>query len=169
MKLIAFTGKKRSGKSTCADWLVNKGFKKLNFKDALIAEIKTNFPDLLKVIGDDFENKTDAMRALMQNYGTEVRRKDNEYYWIEQWIESYLPIENDNVVVDDCRFLNEASVIKNFDGIIIRVIRHGFNGDEHQSETEQDSISPDYEIVAETLDELYKKLGELYENINKID
>ena len=49
MTIIALTGLKQSGKSTAANYLVEKyGFIKHNFKDALINEIKTYFPDFIK-------------------------------------------------------------------------------------------------------------------------
>lgn len=163
--LIAFLGKKRSGKTTCADYLVNKGFKKVNFKDALIDELKENFPDLLREIGDDFNDKTPVRRALLQNYGTEVRRRDDEDYWVKKWEQRAYGAElttNVDIVVDDCRFLNEAEIIKKYNGIIIKVEREGYNGDNHQSETEQDQIKPDFTIQNNST------VYELYEQINKI-
>lgn len=169
--IIALTGKKRSGKSMCAKWLEDKGFKRINFKDALVAEVKQNFPDLLKVIGDDFDNKPPAVRALLQNYGTEVRRRDNKNYWTLKWldqVDKYMDSSKKcDIVVDDCRFLNEAKVVNDFNGIIIRVIRPGFEGDNHSSETEQNNIEVDYTIEADNLDSLYKQLEDIYENISR--
>lgn len=158
--LIAFKGKKRSGKTVCSDYLVEKGFTKINFKDALVDEIRQNFPDLLREIGDDFENKPPMLRALLQNYGTEVRRRDDENYWVNKW-EQRKPLNGD-IVVDDCRFLNEAEAIKRHGGIIIKIDRPGYIGDEHQSETEQDQIKEDFTIHNNsTLEDLYKKLDDI--------
>ena len=101
--IIGFTGYKQSGKSTAAKYLEEKyNFTRINFKDALVQEIKDNFPDLLEEIcliyeefsfpkeGDGvdfgienmFQTKPPLMRALLQNYGTEVRRKDDQHYWV---------------------------------------------------------------------------------------
>jgi len=160
--IIALTGFKRSGKSECAKHLAKHGLKRINFKDCLIEEIKQNFPDLLKVIGDDFDNKPPAVRALLQNYGTEVRRRDNQDYWVNKWKEKV----SDNVVVDDCRFLNEAKAIKDLGGTIIRVIRPGFNGDNHISEREQEQIKVDYTIIAQDLKSLIQQIDDLYSRID---
>ena len=168
--IIAFTGQKRSGKSEASKWFESRGYKRINFKDSLVGEIKQNFPDLLKVIGDDFNNKPPAVRALLQNYGTEVRRRDNKNYWTLKWldqVDDYMDSSKKcDIVVDDCRFLNEAKVVNDFNGIIIKVTRKGFTGDSHISETEQSKIKPDYTINNDTtLDNLYKQLKIIYENI----
>jgi hypothetical protein len=167
-KIIAFTGKKGTGKSTCCAYLEEKyGFTRVNFKDALIAELKQNFPDLLSTVQDFytelpyqqkptlqslFDNKPPLIRTLMQNYGTNVRRKDKDSYWVEQWQISVQQkrglYETKGITIDDCRFLNEAKAIKDNGGIIIRLIRTDMeHTDTHISETEMDSIVPDFAIV----------------------
>lgn len=164
--IIAFTGYKRSGKSVASNFLKKFGFERINFKDSLVEEIRQNFPDLLNVIGDDFENKPPAVRALLQNYGTEVRRRDNPDYWVNKWLEKV--IKKENVVVDDCRFLNEARAVKDLNGIIIRIVRPNFNGDNHVSETEQDLINVDYTIFNDgKIDKLIKQIDDIYQKIKK--
>ena len=122
MKLIGLVGFKQSGKSTAAKYLEEKyGFVRHNMKDALIAEIKQNFPDLLEGIAkahpditggmflDEaiqtlFEIKPPLMRALMVNYGTEVRRRQDKNYWVKAWLAT--PVFQNNIVTDDVRFIN---------------------------------------------------------------
>lgn len=152
--IIALTGYKQSGKSTAANHLVEMwGFTKINFKDALIDEIKQNFPDFIKaecqLYNCDpaylFEKKPGHIRQLMQNYGTELRRKEWKNYWTDEWEQR--SFGTDKVVVDDCRFLNEAESVRRCGGKIVRIIRKGqFNPDTHQSETEMAEIIPDYTI-----------------------
>jgi len=186
MKLIAFTGKKQTGKSTACSYLENKyGFTRVNFKDALIKEIKQNFPDLLEAMvmsenvafGHDdrtsveelFTTKPRLMRTLMQNYGTEVRRKDNPNYWVKQWeYEIKAPFSNDymykNVTVDDCRFLNEAQAVKRNGGVIVHLVRGDMqHTDGHVSEMEMDNIVPDYVIhcVKDDLTHLHTELDKI--------
>jgi hypothetical protein len=101
------------------------------------------------------------MRALMINYGTEVRRKENPDYWVNQWMYFAEDNYNKNIVVDDCRFLNEAKAIKHLDGILIRIVRTDITtGGDHQSETEQLGIEADYTITvnAGEQDKLYAEL-----------
>lgn len=192
MKIVAFTGKKQTGKSTACAYLEEKySFTRVNFKDALIAELKENFPELLgailkvqndyidefgpfeqvqNILGKDYIDTIDElfvvkpplMRTLMQNYGTNVRRKEKDSYWVDEWVKTLWEKGSDTkTTVDDVRFLNEASRVKGQGGIIIRLIRTDMqHTDTHQSETEMDSIVPDFTITCNggDYDHLYKEL-----------
>jgi len=176
--IIGFTGKAGAGKSTASNYLVEKyGFVKVNFKDALVREMKENLPDVLQELtlihdgelGDLdflFNTKPPIMRALMQNYGTEIRRKDNSEYWINKWSDSVIELlrQGKSIVVDDVRFLNEAAAVKSPSGKLIRILRDDVvSKSTHQSEVEQDLIEVDYTI--------YGKKGEhetLYRSLDKI-
>lgn len=176
MTIIALIGMKQSGKSTASKYLQEKyGFKPHNFKDALIEEIKTYFPDFIKAEcelynctpEELFEKKPGHIRQLMQNFGTELRRKQNPDYWVNKWWQN--AEYESKIVVDDCRFHNEANVIKVRNGIIIKIIRTGQeNKDLHQSEQEFNQIIPDYTIEVATGEQikLYEQLDKIYENIN---
>ena len=102
------------------------------------------------------------MRALMQNYGTDVRRKDNRNYWTQQWSQALCP-ELDTVT-DDVRFLNEAEAVKTEGGIIIRLTRSDIEtGGTHLSETEQLEIVADHTIECDPGDHeaLYRALDDI--------
>ena len=178
-QLIALTGFKHTGKTVAAKYLESKGYVRHNFKDALITELKERFPDLLKdilkvyvredmvnvfTIDDLFNYKPPLMRALMVNHGTEVRRRENPDYWVNNWMftvakENY-PFKQ-NIVTDDVRFLNEAKAVKDAGGTIIRLVRPDITtGGEHTSETEQLQIVADYtiELIPGDKEALYKEL-----------
>lgn len=172
--IIALTGLKQSGKSTAANYLVEKyNFTKHNFKDAMIKEIKQYFPDFIKKecelyncdVDYLFEKKPGHIRELMKNFGTQLRRGENPNYWVWKWAEVLDELANTNLVVDDCRFLNEAEQIKYVEeGIIIKIIRTGqVSTDTHQSETEMSYIEPDYTIEVATGEQ-----NKLYEELDKI-
>jgi hypothetical protein len=139
MKLIAFVGFKQSGKTTASQYLQEKhGYIRHNFKDALVREIKQNFPDLLEVLERQWKNE------MVRSGGTEVRRKDNPDYWVNEWNRMF-PLGH--VVTDDVRFVNEAQKVRERGGIIIRIKRTDITtGGDHQSETEQLQIDADYTI-----------------------
>ena len=185
-QIIAFTGLKQTGKTTAADYLVSKyGFVKHNFKDSLVEEIKERFPDLLEEmvktywphiedeenpIEDLFIHKPPLIRTLLQNYGTEVRRADKESYWTDQWEGKLVfALNEDSVVVDDCRFISESEVIRKHGGTIIRLTRPDLTTpDNHSSETEQSQIGVDYTIETEQGDfeGLYRELDRVVANLS---
>jgi hypothetical protein len=183
MEIIGLVGFKQSGKTTAANYLETKGYVRVNFKDGLIAEIKQNFPDLLRAIADTeytehfggqinalFETKPPLVRALLQNYGTEVRRKDDPDYWVKQYIDELEDIATlgvEKIVTDDVRFINEAWAIKsvkNNGGTIIRLVRTDItSGGDHRSETEQLQIEADHtiEVGPGEHDKLYVELDKI--------
>lgn len=177
--IIGLIGFKQVGKSTAAKHLEGRGFTRINMKDALVAELKQNFPDLIQAIIDIMEKeywegkpwtferlvaeKPPLFRALMQNYGTEVRRGDKDSYWTDRWIEA-AGYEGDGIVVDDVRFKNEAEAVRSRGGILIRLVRPDVaTGGTHASETEQ------LEIVADhTIDVMQGEHQKLYDALDNI-
>jgi dephospho-CoA kinase len=159
MEIIGLTGKKYSGKTTTCDIALNyfseKGFKcaHINFADPLKDEV---YELLLRGLGypreilDDPEQKK-RFRALLQWWGTELRRQEKETYWtdqIEKSIEDHRNKGFDIFFISDVRFLDEAQLVKNLGGYVIRVKRPtDDNSDNHQSEKEIDLINPDFEIL----------------------
>lgn len=62
-------------------------------------------------------------RTVMQVWGTDVRRANNEKYWVEKAIDKALLLNSQgvNVGVDDVRFENEAMAILENSGILVRL------------------------------------------------
>lgn len=155
--IIGLCGFAQTGKTTVADYLnENYKFRKINFKDGLIKEMRERLPDVLNNLAEIydtdidrlFKEKPPAMRALMQNYGTNVRRGDDNNYWVEKWLTSARNTVG-NIVTDDVRFTNEWEAIKNRGGILIRVERADIqSAGTHQSETEHLSFKEDFTIQA---------------------
>jgi len=186
MRLIAFTGFKQSGKTTASRHLQDKyGYQLHNFKTGLIKELKEKFPDLLGYyqhlygvteVDDLFVTKEAPIRALLQNYGTEVRRAEDEDYWVLQWklgLVEHMMADRRAIVVDDCRFISEARAIKAWGGTIIRIVRTDItSGGEHVSETEQLEIQADYtiEVGKGEYEKLYVELDNILcqENVTTV-
>tara|TARA_R110000851_G_scaffold300144_1_gene456259 strand:+ start:1178 stop:1762 length:585 start_codon:yes stop_codon:yes gene_type:complete len=184
--IIGLVGYKGSGKTTACN-IIKKHLDdvvQINFKDALVQELKDNFPDLLieicrmnyeenwrdeivpsqKDINDLFTYKPPLVRTLMQNYGTNVVRKRDSDHWVNSWDEKVfdeVTDTNKSILTDDVRFLNEATKVKRRGGILIRLERTDLKAtDTHQSETEQQQIECDYTISvgAGELDKLESEL-----------
>lgn len=180
MNLIAFTGLAQSGKSTASAYMESThGFVRINFKSAMIEEIKKTMPAFLAkeaeihncTIDDLFNTKPGSFRQFLQNYGTELRRSEEQDYWVNQWLtranQMYLD-KNVGIVVDDVRFINEAEMIKRAGGVLIRVVKEGQDTVmAHQSETEMSQIVPDYTIVAKPgdVESLCNQIQAIYESI----
>ncbi len=154
--IIGLSGLKGSGKTTVAKYLSDYyGFERINFKDGLVKEMTERFPSTLiecakwydMDVDQLFERKPAVVRALMQEYGTEVRRVDDPDYWVTYWEQSVQDVGN--VVVDDVRFQNEYEAVKMRGGTTIQIINDGLsNTDNHQSETEHLGFDFDFTITA---------------------
>jgi hypothetical protein len=152
--IIGFIGKAGAGKTTVANYLIQKyNFKIFSFAEPLKQMIVTagmcKREELYGV------NKTENARWLMQKLGTEIfRNQVDPDYWVKRGgaIISLL-LKLGDVVIDDVRFPNEAQYISDKGGLLVRVVRDGHKGlegeyGEHASEQLQDSIIADYVISA---------------------
>ena len=174
--IIAICGHKFSGKSTVARLLHNAtGYTVVSFADKLKDitcvlsgctreqledyDFKENelVPDYLRPYCGDAEKPT--FRAFLQHFGSEVMRGVNDNIWIDCTLSN---CEND-CIVSDCRFPNEAKAIKARGGIVIKVVRPDTKAsDSHQSETMIDVIAPDYTLYNDTtLENLVAKVDVL--------
>ena len=151
MRLIALIGPKRSGKTEVAKILKSKGFACVKFAQPL-KDMILSLPgitqehieeDLKDLPCDVFNGKT--VRHAMQTLGTEWGRNciDSDL-WLSLW---KAKIKNRQlVVVDDCRFKNEAQAVRDLDGDIWESRREGVDYAGHSSETEMAEIVPDVTI-----------------------
>ena len=165
--LTAFVAIKGSGKTEACKYIesIDPDAVRVNFKDALIHEIQITMPGVLTELSfiydlsveELFVKKPPAVRALMQNFGTDLRRQYDRQpdYWVEKWMEiAKKEIEKGNhVLVDDCRFLNEAEAVRELGGKLIKIGRTDMTSkDSHRSETEMRDIECDTIIYTSTGD-----------------
>jgi len=158
---IALTGKMGSGKSTASHFLEDYGFKCFSFASKL-KELAT---DLFKMEGKD--------RELLQRFGSAMREIDRDVWarYLVENIEANCPIETCRAVVDDLRYLNEAELLKKHGFVLVRLIclddenrirwlkdKGTLVGENHPSETEQDSIEVDFEIRWRDLTDLKNQI-----------
>jgi hypothetical protein len=172
MHLVGIIGKKGSGKSECSKVLCEKyNFQRISFADKLkqtvsyLFDIPLNFlydPKLKETYDDRWEK---TYREIMQLFGTEVGRCIYDNIWIYHTEKQILQFSQMKFVIDDVRFKNEAKLIKNYNGLLLRIIRPTMKGevDFHKSETEQDEIEVDTTILNNSSKEdLYNTVNQVY-------
>lgn len=121
-------------------------------------------------------NKRD-LRELLQYWGTEYRRAQDENYWVNQWVGAARMALNDGitVVVDDARFPNERKAINELGGYEIyldstedfQLVRDGQSSKGivgHESEKYNDPNDPDIDFIVRNS----RGLGKLYEKLELI-
>ena len=171
--IIGVSGYARSGKDTLAQHLVKHyGFKQVSFADILreavfllnpIVGLNGYHYDVEGNIHYEYKRVSDVIdeygwggyketpfgeeiRALLQRLGTEVGR---QLLGEDIWVTAAFRLMNseDNYVLPDCRFINEARTVKEFGGTVIRVNRPGYGPvNSHASEVGLDDWDFDYFI-----------------------
>lgn len=191
---IAFIGKMFSGKTTAAKYLTAEhGYVKLAFADPvkivaaqmlnqLAAYLRVH--DLSSISGtSDWtydliqERKTEPqVRKLLQLVGTELGREliGYEDVWVDILLKEAANLTN--VVVDDCRFPNEAEALRSHGFRIVKIERDNESRQRalvqaypdtwrgimaHPSETSLDNFVPDVVLYAENLEQLYHRVDQL--------
>lgn len=139
-KLIGISGLIGEGKDTAADYLVkHHDFIKLKFADKLkdaVAELFDISRDMLEGDTPDsrtFRNKPDEFwsnelgcsvtpRFMLQQFGTECMRLGfYDGIWISIIKKKIIDNPEQNFVISDLRFPNEAKIIKSLGGVAWRI------------------------------------------------
>ena len=159
--VLGLSGKKHSGKSTVAEYLVEKhGFVEISWaaplKDFIGMGLMGFTHDQVygdgKEVVDEFWK--DTPRAFLQKIGTDLFREMDEDFWVkvgQRQIEQLKAMGVKKVVVSDCRFPNEFKAIKDMGGFTLRIAREDYHTpDFHASETALDGVDADGKISAAT-------------------
>ena len=150
MKIIAFSGKKQSGKTTAVNDLENRlnltqSTVELNFADYLKQIIRKCFrADYYSVNGSDEQKNTTLRcgtsgRALLQLIGTDWFRSIDPNCWVNAYKHDVGFMCSYIIITADVRFPNEVKCIQELGGHVIRLLRNPHD-DQHESETALDVI-----------------------------
>lgn len=200
MNRVALVGKAHSGKTTTAKALVEQGYQRVAFADPVkeitakmltVFEQHVLFPEgiqyvdplhIPKVSVEEVEQQKGhpAIRKLLQLVGTDIGREwfGPETIWIDVFQERVKNMIGP-LVIDDCRFPDEALALKELgftivklvrdeqeriDSIIAALLSQGIAEDDvdekleqilsHPSETMVDKITPDVSIHSVSVDQL---------------
>lgn len=175
--IVGFAGRRRSGKDTAAQVLVQAGFERVLFAGPLKNMIRCllreqGVPDdvteamiegHLKETPSPFLNGRSARHA-MQTIGTEWGRElIDENLWVDATMRAAR--QHRRVVITDCRFPNEVAAIKAAGGTVVRVTRPWTSTDTHPSEALIDTLEVDHELVNDgTIGQLQDKVRDLLDN-----
>ena len=147
--IIGISGKKRSGKDT-----IFKLIKELNgilpLRAAFGDQIKEEVAEVTGVDVDHIEENKEHFRPMLQWWGADFRRHYNgESYWLDKMLAKMQTVAGKEVlVVTDVRYPNEAELVKQAGGIMIRVDRRTGLEDAHSSENLLDDFEGfDYRLT----------------------
>lgn len=175
--LIGLSGKKQSGKSTIANHLMDKhGFFEVSWAypiKEIIGRRLFGFSEeeLYGSLKDSINPTWKATPRQAYQYAGSVFREFYPDFWVILGLRriNNLLEKNRNVVVSDCRYLNEALAIKSLGGYILRIERENINNrDNHISEVDLDMFNFDERIRnSGELDLLKIKIDEFVDAIRK--
>jgi hypothetical protein len=173
--LIGITGKIGSGKTTAEQTLVGRGFIKYSFAKPLKEIALTLGFSHDQVYGTQQQklevNKVWGIsaRQFLQKFGTDICRDflptvlpTMKKLWLTCFKIFYNANKENNIVISDVRFLDEAEIIRACGGIVVKLIRPSNDeGDlaaadgkseykKHASEIEMEKIEPDVTVVNDT-------------------
>ena len=167
--VIALTGLMNAGKSTVADYLVTQhGFVHLKFAHGLKSMLRALGLTEDEIEGVRKELPCDKLngrspRYAMQTLGTEWGRVCmGQDFWVNllvQKVQRYFTDEH--VVIDDCRFPNEARAVQqDLGGKVWRISRGvGTVASMHASEVDQIGVVADTVVLNNgTIDDLLSKV-----------
>lgn len=130
MKVLGLTGKAGSGKdytySMLHEFYFFRGLTavRLSFGDELRYEIEHEL-DTFYIDALWKKPYSEPVRWLLQNYGTEFRRAQDEDYWVNKvknnLIHADFVEDADLVAITDLRFANEAQLVRDFGGMVVEV------------------------------------------------
>lgn len=142
-RVVALTGPAGSGKSTAADYLIRQhGYERVKFAGPLKAMATAVGLSHEQIEGHLKETPSTLLcgktpRNFMQLLGTQFgRHLINEGFWVNLFEHAAGDILDSGrrVVVDDCRFPNEAEAVRDLGGVIIKLVGRGGIAGDHASE-----------------------------------
>ena len=171
--LIGVTGKKRAGKDTFAEALIeDRGFTRVAFADPLRESLYALNPflppgtvspgqlapytpirlrDYVDGLGWHDAKDHPEVRRLLQEHGLAMRNHAHPDVWVDAAMRKARPIleGGGGVVITDVRFPNEAARIKTRWGLLVRVTRPNLPDppDPHISEVALDDWTVDIEVL----------------------
>lgn len=174
MPLIAFAGPAGSGKTTAAQYLVDRyGYTRVRFAAPLKGMLRSLGLSDRELDGDAKEVPCGLLcgqtpRWAQQTLGTEWGRElIGGDIWIRAWEVACSKIETP-IVVDDCRFENEVHAVRSGGGFVVRINGRASSITTGKHISEQEITTP---IAIEndgSLPQFYQRIDGLLRDFNWI-
>ena len=133
MKIVGILGKQQSGKTSAADYLLQRN------PEALILGFSHSLKELYSLVfcqggfsAEDFDSQKlketmhiygKTHRQMLIEFGIKMREIDPEI-WVREWRQQISHHAKRLIIVPDIRFPNEIKAIQNLGGICLRLIRN---------------------------------------------
>jgi hypothetical protein len=175
--IIGFAGKKRVGKTTSANYLVDLyNFDKYSFAQPIkeVASLLFGWDDVTLT---EYKEQVCPVwgikpREFLQWFGTDVMRIDavKQFpkfkaagnFWVDKMVDNFKNYSR-SLTIDDVRFQNEVDAIHNLGGVVVQINRTTGHSDNHPSEN-QTLQGINYVIENnETIETLHKRISEVME------
>ncbi len=168
-QIVAFTGKKGSGKDTAAEVLFDTGnWEHINFADNLKMICRVAYGlTYTEVYSVHLKQKElnrwpfKSPRFLLQEIAQLWRDKYPEI-WVMSWLRAVKDSGVRRIVVTDLRYPNEVEALRSWGALIIMIHRPSIVDDEfsgHQSESHFDKMDADMDILNDgSIEDLHEKV-----------
>jgi len=176
-KVVGVAGRAGHGKGATADYLVRRhGFVRVKFATylkamlrAMLREMGVPHETIERMLEGDLKEvptpllggKTPrwAMQSLGNEWGRDLIASN---LWVDAWKYKVelLAAEGRKVVVDDCRYENEAQAIRSFGGVIVFVERPGVTVTSNSHVSERFEFQSDLTILNDgTISQLHERIN----------
>ncbi len=161
MFILGFAGKKRHGKDTACDAIIeargkhnHSAYHTLPLINKLLPKTydirKFGFGDLVRdEVGYWYPNKIHD-RLFLQNWGAS-RREEYAHYWILKMDALVLHYHPEVVLISGVRFKDEADWIHSYGGYVDYLIRNGFDDPEPGQDDVTEQFDPAWADIVSTI------------------
>lgn len=151
MRILAFSGKKQSGKTTAVTDIVNRiqknnRWREVGFASPLKYIVQACFGATGRNLYGSDNDKNELLkcgkstRELLQIVGTDWFRHLDADCWVNSYKMTINSTRDDTIIVTpDVRFPNEVACVQDLGGHVIRLLRNPHK-DQHESETALDEL-----------------------------
>lgn len=163
---VAFTGKSGSGKSTAAEYLLNR------VSPSVRLSFAQPIKDLVALAYPDAKKGTQFYRKMCQDVGHAMRSIDEDF-WVSAFSTISTPYRGISIIVDDLRYPNEAKMLAKVAFHVVRIERPdnpiALSGEAaaHESEKYVGGLGDTVIINDGSKEEFYKKLEDWFKTVAK--